>query len=112
MLRCENCGNKLASGPFAQSRECCEGVPPSGLPQIANTNSRTSGKKRTLRMTMTVEEFLVLLLVLNTGRPLIADAKRRISKAITGFAQRRNPTRRRGVRARTRIIDIWIERVD
>ena len=69
----------------------------------------TCGQEVNAKMTISAEELLVFLLVLRTGKPLIAKVRRRILEAITDAARRSQFTRRRGVRLRVRVIDIWSE---
>jgi hypothetical protein len=60
-------------------------------------------------MTVSVEELLMLLFVLHTGKPLLAKMNRRVLKAISTSPKRELRNRGNGVRLRARIIDFWID---
>jgi hypothetical protein len=60
-------------------------------------------------MTISVEELIVLLIVLRTGKPLIAAAKQRVLTAIDHFQPPKEIKRRPSTRLRARVVEISID---
>ena len=62
-----------------------------------------------VKMTISVEELVVLLVVLRTGKPFVSAAKDRLSKAIGRLQPSKNTNNRSSTRLRVRVVDISIE---
>lgn len=62
-----------------------------------------------MKMTMSIQELLVLLLVLSTGPRLLLETKRRLSGLAKERGRRKQISGGNRVQLSVRVIEVWVE---